>query len=162
MKKWMKLAVQGLLLGSILAAALSFPAGIRYVYVKSGSMEPAIPTGSLCMIHAKAERGDIRTGDIIAFSLGEANLPVAHRVMEITEQGCRTKGDANRSADPWQVEFDDIQGKVIGTVPYAGYIVSFFQSVKGVALLTGGAVLYCFGKWRKARNASSEISKACR
>lgn len=115
-----------LLLAVMAAAGLALLCGIQTVYVKSGSMEPSLPIGSLCLVDTKTDRSALRPGDIIVFSAGE--MDVAHRIMEETEQGFRTKGDSNDSPDPGIVFPEKVKGKVITALPYIGYAARLCQS----------------------------------
>src|SRR4029079_14899624 len=74
-----------------------FPSLKSYVVV-SGSMEPAIPTGSI--IYTLAENFYSK-GDVIAFNINEK--VVSHRVLGVETVGNEiyytTKGDANKTRD---------------------------------------------------------------
>lgn len=149
-----------LLLGMLLAAAVFFVSGIRLAYVKSGSMEPAIHVGSLCLIDVNVQIQEIEEADVIVFSVGKDRNLVIHRVVKITAKGFQTKGDANRRKDPWKVSFHHVQGKVIGSVPYAGYAAAFFQSEKGLSLMLGAGLLYGgirFCKRKKTEKTNSIV-----
>ena len=121
-----------MLLGMLLAAAAPFAAGIRMAYVKSGSMEPEIHVGSICLMDT----------NVIVFSVGKEQALVTQRVADITEKGFRTKGDGNDRKDPWLVSPDDLKGKVLGAIPYLGYVAAFLQSGQGIFLLSGAGILY--------------------
>lgn len=92
---------------------------IKPVVVVSGSMEPAIMTGSLAFIDKKAHQ--IAEGDVISFRSGDAL--VTHRVVEITDEGYRTKGDNNKVEDVGIVEEENVEGKVAFNVPGLGYFL---------------------------------------
>jgi signal peptidase len=53
---------------------------------------------------------------------------VVHRVVEVTKDGYRTKGDANENVDVKEITKDIYYGKCIFYLPYAGFIVMAFQS----------------------------------
>ena len=76
-----------MLLGMLLAAAAPFAAGIRMAYVKSGSMEPEIHVGSICLMDTNVRKQEIQKGDVIVFSVGKEQALVTHRVADITEKG---------------------------------------------------------------------------
>ena len=76
-----------------------------YVVV-SGSMEPALPVGSVCIVDCQQRSPD--KGDIISYKAGEGI--VTHRVIEVTEDGYVTKGDANDTKDPGIVKEKQIFG----------------------------------------------------
>lgn len=150
-KKIQKILLWLLLLAAA-AAALTFCLGIRPVYVKSGSMEPALPVGSLCLVHTKADREKLRPGDVIVFRAGE--MEVAHRVIERTKQGFYTKGDANDSPDPGIITPENVKGKVIAKIPCLGYAAAFFRSRIGVLLLLSACLFaILWGRQNKERRA---------
>ena len=100
-----------------------------YVIV-SGSMEPELPVGSLCMIDCQQKVPD--EGDIISYNAGDS--VITHRVAEVTDEGYVTKGDANDSKDPGIVKQKQVFGTCVFSIPKAGYAVMFFRSLKGSVL----------------------------
>ena len=108
--------------------------------VQSGSMEPAIGTGSVVII---AERERYQVGDIVTFGGDDARdqLPTTHRIIEDRLQEGElvfiTQGDANESPDLQPLRASDIRGAVIFTVPYLGYLLDFARQPLGFALLIG-------------------------
>ena len=110
---------------------------IKPAVVISGSMEPAIKTGSLILINEKDK--DISKGDIIAFKTGGAS--VAHRVVQIEQDGYVTKGDSNRTVDASLVAADKVEGTVFFKIPLAGYAVKWMSSTPGIIMLIGIAIV---------------------
>lgn len=100
--------------------------------ILSGSMEPQIPTGSLCFVNERDR--EAAAGDIIAFSKGD--VQIVHRVIKAEHGSYTTKGDNNRQADGAPVKQKAVLGKVIFWIPKAGYAAAFLQTAKG-AILTG-------------------------
>lgn len=94
--------------------------------VLSGSMEPAIPTGSLCYLSHGVGVEEIRKGQIIGFQRADGNL-VVHRVTKIEEDVLYTKGDANDQEDLAPVSKEDYVGMVVYVIPYLGYWTAFLQ-----------------------------------
>ncbi len=127
------------LLQSVAALALlavigfAFLLELRPVVILSGSMEPVIPTGSICLISGTDRRGV--PGRIVAYELQD-HL-VVHRISSGASDGQTfiTKGDSNDTPDPAPVAEEQIRGRAIGTIPYAGYGALFLRSRKGVLLL---------------------------
>ncbi|MEM2111922.1 MAG: signal peptidase I [Candidatus Bathyarchaeia archaeon] len=76
--------------------------GDTYYYpVYTGSMEPAIPVGSIDVIKP-VNPETLKISDIVCFKLeSESSLTVTHRIIDITSQGFITKGDANEDSDQW-------------------------------------------------------------
>lgn len=125
--------------GLFLASRMNMSGGVEIKIVKSGSMEPAIHTGSIVLI--KPARA-YHVGEVITF--GEdtrSEIPTTHRITEIQGEGASTfyvtKGDANEEADPEAVHVSKVIGKVLLTVPYAGYVLDFARQPLGFGLLIG-------------------------
>lgn len=116
--------------------------GLKPYIVRSGSMEPAVRTGSLCLVDTKASYGCVREGDIIAYesSLG---MYVTHRVIRITEEGMETKGDSNLTADGISVTEKNFMGITRCSIPGLGYLSAFLQSVSGKILTIVFIVFFC-------------------
>ena len=101
---------------------------LRPVVILSGSMEPEIPTGSICFISGADRRGV--AGRVIAYELKD-HL-VVHRISRCVSGGESfiTKGDSNDTEDPIPVSEKQIQGRVIGAIPYLGYAVLLLRDKK--------------------------------
>lgn len=124
-----------LVAGLFLATLLPLPGKVEVKIVKSGSMEPAIPTGSVVVI---APSSVYAVGDVITFGKDSVReVPTTHRIHEITDTGFITKGDANEEADVNPVFTRDVIGKVYVHVPYAGFVLDFARKPMGFALLIG-------------------------
>lgn len=129
------LAVAGL----FLATLLPIPGNVELKIVKSGSMEPAILTGSIVLVRPADTYAQ---GDVITFGeeRGE-QIPTTHRIVEVQQEGSQifymTKGDANEEADNVRIEESDVVGKVVFTVPYAGYVLDFARKPIGFTLMIG-------------------------
>lgn len=102
--------------------------------VFSGSMRSAIWEGSVVFVEQNTKK--IKVGDVITFIHPENPAQtVTHRVTEVTKTGFKTKGDANNTADPWEVRREAVWGKVLFSVNFLGFLVSFAQTKVGVILL---------------------------
>ena len=127
----------------LLCLALAAPrlAGIKTFVVISGSMEPAIPVGS--MVYSKeVDPKTLETGDVIVFyssndvqggaGAGDV-IPVTHRVVlnDTTNGEITTKGDANEKNDISKVAYLNVEGKVIFHIPQLGYMAAPLASVTG-------------------------------
>lgn len=96
--------------------------------VISGSMKPKINKGDIVFITRHIEYEDIKKGDIISYSLGKTK--VLHRVINITENGFITKGDNNDNVDFGVVTKDQVNGKLLFSVPLLGYMFLFILKYK--------------------------------
>ena len=100
--------------------------------VISGSMEPAIPTGSL--VYVRYEEPDtIVKDDVIAFYSNNADGSIiTHRVVSNSPAMGQfiTKGDANEEKDMNPIPYNNYIGKVKLSVPVVGGIA---QAATGTA-----------------------------
>jgi len=113
--------------------------GYNPLVVVSGSMEPSLKVGGLLYYNEK-NKEDFKTGDIIVFKSKEHII--SHRLVEKTETGYITKGDANNTTDPHEIKHTQLLGE--GTkwcIPFLGYYADFIYSNKyllyiSVAIIT--------------------------
>jgi signal peptidase len=113
-------------------------AGTTAYAVKTGSMVPTYRPGDL-VVDEPAPPGSLHVGDVITFQSGSGL--VTHRIHDITPAGIiHTKGDANRTADVWDVRPSDVHGRVVRGITDGGYVVVFFQQPQGI----GGVLLAAF------------------
>jgi signal peptidase I len=126
---------------AVLAAmsALGIPKQIRLLVVQSGSMEPAIGTGSLVLVRSQ---DNYVKEDIITFFKTSDNFSeqaITHRLVGTEDRDGQkmliTKGDANNAPDSWRVAKGDVLGKVSFHVPFLGYLVGFAKTQRGFVLL---------------------------
>jgi signal peptidase len=151
---WLVLAAAGLVVLGLLAITVG-PRFLPYqaLVVRSGSMSPTIPTGSV-VFYKKVQAADVKVGQIIVFSEpGNTSERVTHRVYKI-ETGANgkyftTKGDANGSPDDWQVPAVGTGWVATFHVPELGYILYDLESTTArllllliPALALGGITLY--------------------
>ena len=118
--------------------------GWGLVFIKSGSMEPVIKTGSGVIIKKQDRYNE---GDIITFVNKNGNL-VTHRIVKISEDNSKlfkTKGDNNNVVDVWPITEKQIKGRVTVILPYIGYVISFLKSKFGIATLILTLLIYFIG-----------------
>lgn len=120
--------------GLLVASMLPIPGNIEIKIVKSGSMEPSIPTGSIVVVKPQEV---YRVGDVITFGEDtKTQIPTTHRIMEVAVgPSYITKGDANEENDPNPVVNRDVIGKVIFHAPSVGYVLDFAKQPIGFVLL---------------------------
>ena len=130
----------------LLMMSLFLPRLVGYnVYnVVSGSMEPAIPVGSIVYVRPD-DPDDIEIGEVIAFQGGDG--VVTHRVVEkrTGDRTLVTKGDANKDNDLRPVEYDRVIGSVALNIPVIGSFMSRLTTLSGklylLCLIICGALL---------------------
>lgn len=107
--------------------------GYQMYTVISGSMEPAIPTGSLVYIQGM-EPQNVVDGDVIAFYGGhDSNAIITHRVVKnrVVMGEFITKGDANEKEDMNPIPYSNFLGRVELSVPVVGELAQVLTSTKG-------------------------------
>jgi len=161
------ITVTSLLLVAGITAAPIFdtPNGIKLYTVQSGSMTPEIPVGSLVITKPLS---DYQKNDIITFkteqdrAIKNPKHTITHRIYEIKTENNKTeyitKGDANNTPDPKPVKKDLILGKVIFTVPFLGFPISFAKTKKGfISLIVIPATIIIYSEVLKIKNEIAKI-----
>lgn len=121
----------------ILAVAAALLIGAKPLVFRSGSMAPAISTGSLGL-SVPVEAAGIRAGDVISVETA-AGVRITHRVVSAEISGdtaaVTLKGDANSAPDaaPYLVQKAD---RVVAHAPLLGYAVAWLSS--SAAVFAGG------------------------
>lgn len=148
---------------AFLAVSSKFSIGGFKIYVvKSGSMEPAIKTGSVVIDKTMDE---YEVGDVITFKNKDKPLETTtHRIFDEEMQGnikiFTTKGDANNSSDSIKVSPDKIVGKVIFKIPYFGYAVAFVRTLPGfIILIVIPATIIIYEEINKIHHETKQIIK---
>lgn len=108
--------------------------GYKNFIVLTGSMEPTLNIGDIVFVK---ETTNIKEQDIVSFRV--QNSIVTHRVVEIKEENEKniyiTKGDANSGNDTELLSIENIEGKYIFKIPFAGRIILFLQKPIGIIIL---------------------------
>ena len=128
----------GAVLGSacLLLALAGAVLDVRPLVFRSGSMAPAIPTGSFALAHTE-DAGGLDVGDVVSV-VDDGGSRVSHRVVATEPRGeavaLTLRGDANPVDDshPYVVEEAD---RVVASVPWLGYLVAWLAGPSGLLLL---------------------------
>lgn len=118
--------------------------------VLTGSMQPGISPGDVVAV-VPVDPDDLTAGDIVTFQpvSGDPTL-ITHRIIGISqsssgERSFVTRGDANSADDP-EIVADQIQGRVLYSVPWIGHVgaavgrlAPTLVLVVAVTLVVGGA-----------------------
>lgn len=127
-----------LLIIIILPIALTMvPTGhIHFMAVSGNSMEPTIMKEDIILV-LPVNTAKIDVGDIISYNhlQGEQQIIITHRLVEITSEGFRTKGDAFDEPDHYIVAPEDVIGVMKLKIPYVGFLVHFARTTQGLMLL---------------------------
>jgi signal peptidase I len=150
----------GLLFGAVLVAPALL--GMQRYVIVSGSMTGSYDRGSL-VLDEVVPVASLKVGDVITYrppaGSGPAGL-VTHRIARITTdtfggRSFRTKGDANRTPDPWTFTLPKgKQPRVRASIPYAGFALAALSHREVRMLVIGlpAALIALFalgGLWRE-------------
>ena len=123
--------------GLVAISTLKIPGNYKLFTVLSGSMEPSIKVGSIVIVKPEAKyfKGDV----ITVTDSANSKSPVTHRIFSV-EQATggavyQTKGDANNAPDNEKRNIKNVLGKVLLSVPYIGYPVSYAKTRDGLIFL---------------------------
>jgi signal peptidase I len=98
----------------------------KVLIVRTGSMEPTLPVGSLVL---SIKLPTYTIGDIVTFTHDQRY--VTHRIIGQPLSNYQTQGDANQVADSRLLTDSVIVGKVVLAVPYVDQVVKWFKSKPG-------------------------------
>ena len=93
--------------------------GYATLTVETGSMESELLIGDLILIKDTA---DYKIGDIVTYIHEGDKIPTTHRIINYTDGGFITKGDANNVKDTDSVTDDMIIGEVVHVFPKLGLL----------------------------------------
>lgn len=117
--------------------------GSHALTVLSGSMEPALPVGSVVVARPTSAE-QIAVGDVITYTDRDPDSPatrvVTHRVVDIVQEPAGptfgTKGDAN-DVDPGRPPAADVIGMQRYAVPWVGTVREGFGTPVGLFYAAG-------------------------
>ncbi len=121
----------------LIVSVFPITGNIKFMTVKSGSMEPNIKLGSVVLVKPNK---DYKIGDVITFKPeGETEMSFTHRLYQIKMNDGQTryitKGDANNGPDQREVLEKEIIGKVLFSVPFLGRILEAVRKPFGFMLV---------------------------
>lgn len=99
--------------------------GYKAYNITTNSMEPNINRGDIIIIKKVKNEDSLKKGDVISFNKnGEI---ITHRIMDIEEVNGEkryiTKGDNNNIPDLEKIQFSQIEGVKVISIPYLGNII---------------------------------------
>jgi signal peptidase I len=124
--------------------------GLTTLIVGGPSMTPAIPVGA-ALIAEPVAPADLAVGDVVSLRTGSAQAVFTHRIARLVEREggiwLETKGDANVEPDPALVPVSAVIGRVVVTIPYAGYLVTVLSQPIGMVFVLSLAGLFLVAGW---------------
>jgi signal peptidase len=118
----------------VIAAPLT---GHQPFILRGGSMDPSIPRGAIAII-AKERLDAFQPGEVVTFQTPNSAV-ITHRITRVADVGgvtyLETKGDANATPDPDLVPATWVLGRVVFSVPLAGYLLALPSSPIGIVAI---------------------------
>lgn len=129
-----------------IAGVLVWQGGYRLYVVHTGSMTPTLQVGDAVL--DGPPKATYHRGEIITFRHSDLTTDlVTHSVIDFKGGKIHTKGDANRTADVWDIRPDQVQGVVVRRFPRMGYVLIFLKQPAGiVSIVLGGLALMLIWK----------------
>lgn len=107
--------------------------GYKPLVIISGSMEPILKVGGI-LYYKEIDTQEYKNNDIVVFKASK--YLISHRIVEITDDGFITKGDANKNIDLNKVYFNKALGKGTNwSIPYIGYYADFIYKNKWILVI---------------------------
>ncbi|MFC7464345.1 signal peptidase I [Brachybacterium sp. GCM10030252] len=145
----------------IVLVVLAVVFDISLILFRTGSMEPAIPQGSLAVVR-EVPASEVGVGDVVTVERGE-RLPITHRVTSIEPAAdarweITMQGDANPGPDPAPYSVTTVR-LVLFSIPGLARPVAALNSpwmLGGVTLAVSALVVWAL--WPRARSTSGAHS----
>lgn len=102
--------------------------GHKPLVVISGSMEPILKVGGVLYYHEQ-DITSFKKNDILVYKTDKHII--SHRIVEKTENGFLTKGDANKTVDINEINNNQVLGKGTNwSIPFLGYYADYIYHHK--------------------------------
>lgn len=147
---WQKIIVF-LIITAVLSLSLTLLLGRPFWYiVESNSMSPIYERGDI--VFAKSINYDkISIGDVVVHNCGNMKNWVVMRIIskDTEKRTYTTKGDKNTGLIPCQENLieDTLRSKVIGKIPYLGYLEFYRISPISLGSVLRVFLIYVFACW---------------
>lgn len=133
---------------SVAVVSVGLVTGHRVLIDRGDSMRPALRSGDL-LISSSVAPESVAVGEIVTFEDPSAGRSITHRVVARRRVGSRvdfvTRGDANSGAERWSARTGDRLGRLVTSIPRAGYALGFLVSPLVRVGLTAVCVLVLCG-----------------
>jgi signal peptidase len=148
----------------VLASMLPIKNNYKMLTVRSGSMAPAIPVGSVVIVKPA---GGYVVGDVITFPTPYATKKddyTTHRIKSIENIAGNitytTKGDANQTADYDKISESKVVGKQYLTIPWVGYLLGYIKTLPGlIFIIVMPSTIIVYEEIRKLRLEAKRLIK---
>ncbi len=135
--------------GFVMLSRLGPLAGIEPIVIRSGSMAPEMPVGSLVLLRSGASE-TVEAGNVVTLRLRNGQL-LTHRVVRTARLPdglyIETKGDANDEPDPVLMPVTSVVGIATDVVPNAGYLLAYLSLPTGMASVSSFLAALLLTAW---------------
>lgn len=132
--------------------------GYNAYIITTDSMADSINSGDIVIVKEVPEE-ELQVGDVITFE--KDYQVITHRITKIDDEtGKRvytTKGDNNNLEDNQKIEYEQIKGKSVLTIPKLGYLFNFLENQIVFLLIVLILLIVLFFRIRK--NEKMEIRR---
>lgn len=143
----------------IILVILALVFDISLILFRTGSMDPAIPQGSLAVVQ-EVPASEVEVGDVVTIDR-EDSLPITHRITSLEETAEGTweitmKGDANESEDPAPYTVSTVRD-VLFSIPGLAKPVAALNSpyvLGGITLAVSALVVWAL--WPRRQVAAAQ------
>ncbi|MGP5717784.1 signal peptidase I [Brachybacterium tyrofermentans] len=143
----------------IILVILALVFDISLILFRTGSMDPAIPQGSLAVVQ-EVPASEVEVGDVVTIDR-EDSLPITHRITSLhkTPDGSweiTMKGDANESEDPAPYTVSTVR-EVLFSIPGLAKPVAALNSpyvLGGITLAVSALVVWAL--WPRRQVAAAQ------
>ncbi len=134
--------------------------GYKAFIITTDSMIPSINVGDVT-IAKKVQEDKLQVDDVITFQQGDK--VITHRITNIEEKNGRniytTKGDNNNLEDNEKIEYTQIEGKNILTIPKLGYMINLLENQIVFLVMILILLMFLFLKIRKNEKMENRREK---
>jgi signal peptidase len=111
---------------------------LRALTVSGNSMTPLITQADMIVVAPVDQNNlNLHVGNIITYKreIDGTTVLITHRIVEINDNGFRTKGDSMDEIDPYVVKPTESVGVMKFKIPYLGSFLRFANTTPGFILL---------------------------
>ena len=131
--------------------------GYKAYTITSNSMSPSINIGNVVIVKT-CKKEELKKEDIITFN--KNGEKITHRIINIDENNKYvTKGDNNNTEDVEKVDFENVEGKVVLTIPYFGYIIKILDNKIIFLIIILIILIICYYKIEKQEKKENRREK---
>lgn len=132
--------------------------GHKPLVVISGSMEPTLKVGGILYYHEQ-DINDFKHDDILVYKT--TKHIISHRIVNQTETGFITKGDANNSIDETEINNSQVLGKGTNwSIPYIGYYADYIYNHKYLLFISVAIIIVDLG-YDTYQNRKKKVGVLC-